>query len=205
MRRTIGTALAALLVLGLVAAPAAAKRGGGGRTVNLLGTLTGVFSDALMVDVEKANRPGRRYLQDNPGDAMVMLSDRTRFRGPMRLVDDAEDLRVGDGVRVKARLRDGLLVARRVELRLHAFEGTLEAFDGASATLAVLEANRIGDAYLESMGNPASVTAAVTPGTKIEREGGGDPQVGDAAELVARPAADGSGLEAVKLETAPAA
>ena len=121
MRRVIGTALVATLALGLAAAPAEAKRGER-RTVNIIGTLTGVLSDALMVDVEKANAPGRRYLNGNPGDAMVILADRTRFRGPMGLVSDAGDFRVGDGVRVKARLREGMLLARRLELRLHAFE-----------------------------------------------------------------------------------
>ena len=121
MRRVIGTAMVAMLALAFAAAPAEAKPGGRGgerRTVNLLGTLTGVFSDALMVDVDTANRPGRRYLRDNPGDAMVALGDRTRFHGPERLVDGVDDLQVGDRVRVKARLSGGVLVARRVELKL---------------------------------------------------------------------------------------
>jgi len=138
MRRVIGTTLAAMLALGLAAAPAGAKPGRGGerQTVNLMGTLTGVLSDAFMVDVEKANGPGRRYLRDNPGDAMVALGDHTRFHGPRRLVDGADDFRVGDGVRVKARLAGGVLVARRVELKLRGFEGPPDAEAGHAGGIA---------------------------------------------------------------------
>lgn len=212
MRRIARWSLAAVLAMALTLPAAAHGKGGHGKgghggNINLFGVVTALAvdddpstDDSLTLMVLKANGPGRRFLESHPGDPVVGLTERTRFRGPHRLGAAASDYRVGDGVRIKATVADDALEGRRVGLLLQAYHGTVSAFDGASVSLDWTEANKVAQAWLAANGDPATVVAAITSETKVE----GDPQPGSEAEMQARPTADGTGLEAVALEASAA-
>lgn len=219
MKRVLATGVAALLALGLIAPAASAARHHGHsghsghqnrRALVFLGALTAtsVDSDPSTPDtftfhMFSGNRAARRWQEAHAGDITVAVTDGTRFRGPLGLGRHAADYRVGDGVRLMARLVGDGLGARAVRLMLQGYQGTLTAFDRTAGTASVdwSHANKLAQYWLAGHGSPDPVSAVLTADSRITREGGGDPIVGDDAKMAARPTADGSGLEAVVLNT----
>lgn len=194
--RSVPCALVLALALGV---PAGAAENAAHR---FLGVITAVSIDAdpatadsLTFRVLRSNDLGDRWVETHPGDVTVSVTPET---------DATTGLRLGDGVRVLARKAGGGLEAIRVRLRTQRYHGTIVSFTGTSVTLDWDRANLLGEDWLAHNGSPATVTAAITPSTAVTREGGGTPVAGDQAELRARPAS-GGGLEATRLEAAPAA
>lgn len=200
MRRSMSLALVSALALGVVAGPAAANPLRSKRSLVFLGMVSAVSVDAdpatqdtLTFSLLKGNRHAGRYQEAHPGDVTVAMNDETFHKGPT-------DYRVGDGVKVRARMApDGSgLVARSVRLVLHSYHGTLEAYDPVLGTATVLvdHAGRVAAAYLAAHGNPSSLAFVFAPGS-------GDPMLvaGDVVVVKARPTADGLGLEALKISS----
>jgi hypothetical protein len=187
--------------------------------------------DTMSFSVLRANSAGRRWASAHPGDVVVSLTRRTRFGGEYDgLGETAGDYRVGDGVRVSARRtivstppptadrargrgRKGKrtvtyadsLDAARVRLVLQSYSGTVASYDGDLGTVSmdVFETNAVAQAWLDANGSPNPLDADTTEDSCVWRDGDGDPQAGDSAEMYARPADDGDGLEVVLLHATP--
>jgi hypothetical protein len=82
-----------------------------------------------------------------------------------------------------------------VTLRLQHYSGTLSAFNGTKGTLEVKETDRAGAAWLAAHGDPDKINFITSGRTKLV----GDPKEEGAADLTARPSADGRTLEALKI------
>lgn len=209
---TLAAAVAAVPVVSVSAGPGK-KAGKYKRSMVFLGLVTAVSADedpetmdSLTFSMIKGNKHARNYVEDNPGDVTVMIGDATRMRGLGSTDFSLSDFLVGDGVKVKARMnQEGDLMARKVRLKLHRYAGVLDSYDATlmEGAVAVSKANRVGNAYLASLGDPPLLPLVVTPETHVERDGGGDPQTGDSVHLRGRPTEDGTGVAALRLHAAP--
>lgn len=214
MRKTLAVVLAGLMALsvaGSVAAKPGKAKGPKGKNLVFIGLVAEVTDDgvdgtddSLAVAFIKGNKHARDHVGDNPGDVVVAVTDGTKLRWagtPIAL----SDLRPGDGVRMKARGTADGLVAKKVRFVAHRYHGTVESYDPATGmgTMVVGKTNRVSKAYLASLGDPASVPFMVTPGSQVNREGGGDLMAGDEFEMRGRPTSDGTGVELLRMNAAP--
>jgi len=214
LRRTRIIGALAVIVLGLIAPPALAEGKHGKhvkhekhqkhRAYNFLGTVSSIAvtdgAGTMTFTPLRGNKAARDWAAAHPGDVTVNVAPETRFRGPADLGRSAADYRVGDGVRVLAFEWAGALNAKRVGLALQAYRGTIVSYDGATMSVNWTDANEIADAWLAAHANPNPVSATITSTTRVEREGDGTPQAGDAVKFRARPSVDGTTLDAVTVE-----
>jgi len=214
MRKTLVVMLAGLMALSAVGAAVAKPgkaKGPKGKNLVFLGMVTAVADDgvaetddSLSVAFLHGNKHARQHVQDNPGDVVVAITGDTKLRWAGNAIA-LTDLRVGDGVRVKARGTGDGLTAKKVRFVPHRYHGTIESYDPATGmgTMVVDKTNRVSAAYLAALGSPASVPFVVTPTSQVNREGGGDPLAGDEFEMRGRPTSDGTGVEVLRLNAAP--
>jgi hypothetical protein len=171
-----------------------------GLVTSLTQDLDPITQDTLTFTSLKGNRHARDYLALHPGDVTVVLPADVKYKGVGAFLGS---FRMGDGVKVKAReVLSSLgtsLVAHKVSLKLHAYEGTLLSLDALSATLMVTEANQVGSAWLAAHANPSPLGFVVTPTTKLGDEDD-TPIVGVLAKIKARPTVLGTSLEALKIK-----
>ena len=211
MKRYAIIILSVTLVAGAFTAPAIAGSGDKGKakpatasgktkaekfkTMTFAGMVTSVGSDTLTFTSFKGNKAARRWVSEHPGNVTVNTSA-SRFGGPSGLGKTLGDYRAGDGVVVLARAEGATVHARYVKLVLHAYEGTVASYTaGSSVSVNWTDANRLAEVWMAANGSPNPVSAAITPSTKVR----GDMPSGSDVEMRARPAASGSGLEAVSV------
>ena len=155
--------------------------------------------DTASLEVVEASRRTRAALGTD-AEIDVVVDSKTRVSGPRRMVRTADDLRTGDWVQVQAVVDgDGVATARKLTLRLAAFEGTASAFDGTTLEVTWDEANKPATRWLAENDEPADVELTVGDATRFDDDV--EPVAGDAVEVQARPSADDPAvLEAVAVE-----
>jgi hypothetical protein len=184
------------LALGMTPAMAGKKT-----TYVFVGLVRTVDEGSITVDVMRANNAGTRYADAHDWTVRASVDGSTVFNDDYAMVQDASDLRTGDGVRLKALKVSGQLRARSVDARYQQYTGTLDEFDDEVGTASITydETDEFADMWLDAHDWPAYVDVDFDEDVYVVSDG--DPDGGDGALIIARPNQDGDGLEAVYVET----